>query len=152
MFRGATAVSLDEKGRLAIPAKYRKSLLLDCDGQMVCTIDIKQPCLLLYPLPQWQIIEQKLTTLSSMNPAERRLQRLLLGHAEDCQMDKSGRILIAPTLRQHADLSKKIMMIGQLNKFELWSETAWHEQIAADMAAEQADDMALSERLQDFSI
>lgn len=68
MFRGAAALSLDDKGRLAIPAKYRKSLLLDCDGQMVCTIDIKQPCLLLYPLPQWQLIEQKLTTLSSMNP------------------------------------------------------------------------------------
>lgn len=152
MFRGAAALNLDDKGRLAIPTKYRKSLMLDCDGQMVCTIDIKQPCLLLYPLPEWQIIEQKLTTLSSMNPAERRLQRLLLGHAEDCQMDKSGRILIAPTLRQHADLEKKIMIIGQLNKFELWSDAAWQEQVATDMAAEQQDDLALSERLQDFSL
>lgn len=152
MFRGAAALNLDEKGRLAIPTKYRKSLMLDCEGQMVCTIDIKQPCLLLYPLPEWQIIEQKLTTLSSMNPAERRLQRLLLGHAEDCQMDKSGRILIASTLRQHADLEKKIMIVGQLNKFELWSEAAWQAQIANDMAAEQQDDLALSERLQDFSL
>ncbi|MBY6063888.1 division/cell wall cluster transcriptional repressor MraZ [Pseudidiomarina sediminum] len=152
MFRGAAALNLDDKGRLAIPTKYRKSLMLDCEGQMVCTIDIKQPCLLLYPLPEWQIIEQKLTTLSSMNPAERRLQRLLLGHAEDCQMDKSGRILIASTLRQHADLDKKIMIVGQLNKFELWSEAAWQAQIANDMAAEQQDDLALSERLQDFSL
>ena len=152
MFRGAAALSLDDKGRLAIPTKYRKSLMLDCEGQMVCTIDIKQSCLLLYPLPEWQIIEQKLTTLSSMNPAERRLQRLLLGHAEDCQMDKSGRILIASTLRQHADLEKKIMIVGQLNKFELWSEAAWQAQIANDMAAEQQDDLALSERLQDFSL
>ena len=76
MFRGATTLSLDSKGRLAIPAKYRQALSLDCEGKMVCTIDIKQPCLLLYPLPEWQIIEQKLTRLSSMNPAERRLQRL----------------------------------------------------------------------------
>ncbi|RUO74695.1 transcriptional regulator MraZ [Pseudidiomarina sediminum] len=152
MFRGAAALNLDDKGRLAIPTKYRKSLMLDCEGQMVCTIDIKQPCLLLYPLPEWQIIEQKLTTLSSMNPAERRLQRLLLGHAEDCQMDKSGRILIASTLRQHADLDKRIMIVGQLNKFELWSEAAWQAQIANDMAAEQQDDLALSERLQDFSL
>lgn len=67
-------------------------------------------------------------------------------------MDKNGRILIAPTLRQHADLSKKIMIIGQLNKFELWSEAAWQEQIAADMAAEQEDDLAHSDRLQDFSL
>lgn len=152
MFRGAAALSLDDKGRLAIPSKYRQSLLHDCDGQMVCTIDIKQPCLLLYPLPEWQIIEQKLTTLSNMNSAERRLQRLLLGHAEDCQMDKNGRILIAPTLRHHADLSKKIMIIGQLNKFEVWSEQAWQAQIATDMAAEQQDDLALSDRLQDFSL
>lgn len=152
MFRGAAALNLDDKGRLAIPTKYRKSLLLDCEGQMVCTIDIKQPCLLLYPLPEWQIIEQKLTTLSSMNPAERRLQRLLLGHAEDCQMDKAGRILIASTLRQHADLDKKIMLVGQLNKFELWSEAAWQQQVTADMEAEQQGDIALSERLQDFSL
>ncbi|MEX1222825.1 MraZ protein [Pseudidiomarina planktonica] len=151
MFRGATSISLDEKGRLAIPARYRKSLALDCEGEMVCTIDIKQPCLLLYPLPQWQIIEQKLTTLSSMNPAERRLQRLLLGHAEDCSMDKNGRLLIAPTLRQHADLNKKLMLIGQLNKFEIWSEAAWQAQVAEDMAAEQQD-VALSDRLQDFSL
>ena len=67
-------------------------------------------------------------------------------------MYKHGRILIAPTLRQHADLEKKIMIIGQLNKFELWSEAAWHEQVATDMAAEQQDDLALSERLQDFSL
>ncbi|RUO78538.1 division/cell wall cluster transcriptional repressor MraZ [Pseudidiomarina taiwanensis] len=152
MFRGAAALNLDDKGRLAIPTKYRKSLLLDCEGQMVCTIDIKQPCLLLYPLPEWQIIEQKLTTLSSMNPVERRLQRLLLGHAEDCQMDKAGRILIASTLRQHADLDKKIMLVGQLNKFELWSEATWQHQVTADMEAEQQGDIALSERLQDFSL
>jgi len=152
MFRGATSISLDEKGRLAIPARYRKALTLDCEGEMVCTIDIKQPCLLLYPLPEWQIIEQKLTTLSSMNPAERRLQRLLLGHAEDCSMDKNGRLLIAPTLRQHADLNKKLMLIGQLNKFEIWSEAAWQAQVAADMAAEQEQDVALSDRLQDFSL
>lgn len=151
MFRGATSISLDEKGRLAIPARYRKTLALDCEGEMVCTIDIKQPCLLLYPLPEWQIIEQKLTTLSSMNPAERRLQRLLLGHAEDCSMDKNGRLLIAPTLRQHADLSKKLMLVGQLNKFEIWSDEAWQAQVAADMAAEQHD-LALSDRLQDFSL
>lgn len=152
MFRGATSLSLDDKGRLAIPARYRKSLTLDCEGQMVCTIDINQPCLLLYPLPEWQIIEQKLTTLSSMIPAERRLQRLLLGHAEDCVMDKNGRLLIAPALRQHADLSKKLMLVGQLNKFEIWSESAWQAQVAADMAAEQQADVALSDRLQDFSL
>ena len=149
MFRGATTLSLDSKGRLAIPAKYRQSLSLDCEGKMVCTIDIKQPCLLLYPLPEWQIIEQKLTRLSSMNPAERRLQRLLLGHADDCEMDKNGRLLISAPLRQHAGLEKKLMLVGQLNKFELWDEGAWHDQVAQDMDVEREGDFTLNERLED---
>lgn len=152
MFRGATTLSLDSKGRLAIPAKYRQALSLDCEGKMVCTIDIKQPCLLLYPLPEWQIIEQKLTRLSSMNPAERRLQRLLLGHADDCEMDKSGRLLISAPLRQHAGLEKKLMLVGQLNKFELWDEDAWHDQVAQDMDVEREGDFTLNERLEDFSL
>jgi MraZ protein len=152
MFRGATTISLDSKGRLAIPAKYRHALSRDCDGKMVCTIDIKQPCLLLYPLPEWQIIERKLTQLSSMNPAERRLQRLLLGHADDCDMDKNGRLLISAPLRQHAGLDKKLMLVGQLNKFEIWDEAAWHDQIAQDMDVEREGDFTLNERLEDFSL
>tara|TARA_B100002019_G_C21256245_1_gene594024 strand:+ start:1733 stop:2191 length:459 start_codon:yes stop_codon:yes gene_type:complete len=152
MFRGATTLSLDSKGRLAIPAKYRQALSLDCEGKMVCTIDIKQPCLLLYPLPEWQIIEQKLTRLSSMTPAERRLQRLLLGHADDCEMDKNGRLLISAPLRQHAGLEKKLMLVGQLNKFELWDEDAWHDQVAQDMDVEREGDFTLNERLEDFSL
>ena len=81
MFRGATLVNLDSKGRLSVPTRYREQLLENAAGQMVCTIDIHHPCLLLYPLPEWEIIEQKLSRLSSMNPVERRVQRLLLGHA-----------------------------------------------------------------------
>ena len=87
MFRGATLVNLDSKGRLSVPTRYREQLLENAAGQMVCTIDIHHPCLLLYPLPEWEIIEQKLSRLSSMNPVERRVQRLLLGHASECQMD-----------------------------------------------------------------
>ncbi|EAQ31626.1 division/cell wall cluster transcriptional repressor MraZ [Idiomarina baltica] len=152
MFRGATTINLDSKGRLAIPAKYRHALSIDCDGKMVCTIDIKQPCLLLYPLPEWQVIEKKLTQLSSMNPTERRLQRLLLGHADDCEMDKNGRLLISSPLRLHAGLEKKLMLVGQLNKFEIWSEEAWQQQIAEDLKVEQEGDFELNERLEDFSL
>ncbi|RUO23516.1 cell division/cell wall cluster transcriptional repressor MraZ [Aliidiomarina iranensis] len=152
MFRGATSINLDDKGRLAIPARYRNLLSLDCEGKMVCTVDNKQPCLLLYPLPEWQVIEQKLASLSSMNPVERRLQRLLLGYAEDCDMDKNGRLLIAPPLRQFANLTKKLMLVGQLNKFEIWDEAVWQQQVAEDIAAEQAGDFTLTDRLQDFSL
>lgn len=152
MFRGANAINLDTKGRLAIPTKYRQSLLDDCNGQLVCTVDTQQSCLLLYPLPEWEEIELKLSKLSSTNPQERRLQRLLLGYAMEGEMDKSGRILIAPTLRQHAALDKQIMLVGQLNKFEIWDADVWQKQISEDIETEKQGQFELTERLQDFSL
>ncbi|QDY40970.1 division/cell wall cluster transcriptional repressor MraZ [Candidatus Pantoea soli] len=152
MFRGATLVNLDSKGRLAVPTRYRELLLAESQGQMVCTIDLHQPCLLLYTLPEWEIIEKKLARLSSMNPAERRVQRLLLGHASECQMDNAGRLLLANTLRQHASLSKEVMLVGQFNKFELWDEQTWYQQVRDDIDAEQSAQEPLSERLQDLSL
>lgn len=152
MFRGATTINLDSKGRLAVPTRYRDLLIEESQGQMVCTIDLHQPCLLLYPLPQWEVIEQKLSRLSSMNPAERRVQRLLLGHASECQMDNAGRLLIANTLRQHAGLTKQVMLVGQFNKFELWDEETWYQQVREDIEAEQSAAEPLSERLQDLSL
>ncbi|MBV4365711.1 division/cell wall cluster transcriptional repressor MraZ [Erwinia sp. BNK-24-b] len=152
MFRGATLVNLDSKGRLAVPVRYRDMLIGESQGQMVCTIDLHQPCLLLYTLPEWEIIERKLASLSSMNPVERRIQRLLLGHASECQMDNAGRLLVASTLRQHANLTKEVMLVGQFNKFELWDEQTWYQQVREDIDAEQSTQEPLSERLQDLSL
>ena len=152
MLRGATLVNLDSKGRLSVPTRYSDQLIENASGQLVGTIDINSPCLLLYPLPEWEIIEQKLSRLSSMNPQERRVQRLLLGHASECQMDNAGRLLIAPVLRQHAGLTKEVMLVGQFNKFELWDETTWYQQVKEDIDAEQSDSATLSERLQDLSL
>lgn len=152
MFRGANAINLDTKGRLAIPTRYRQSLLDDCNGQLVCTVDNQQSCLLLYPLPEWEEIELKLSKFSSMVPAERRMQRLLLGYATEGEMDKSGRILIPTPLRQHAKLSKEVMLVGQLNKFEIWDAQVWADQIESDMETERSGDFELTERLQDFSL
>jgi MraZ protein len=106
MFRGAHAINLDDKGRLAIPTKFRALLQADCEGQLVCTIDLKDPCLLLYPLSEWQEVEQKLSQLSNMVEAERRVKRILLGSAMECQLDKNGRILLSSPLRAHAGLIK----------------------------------------------
>ena len=152
MFRGATLVNLDSKGRLAVPTRYRDLLIGESQGQMVCTIDLHQPCLLLYTLPEWEIIEKKLARISSMNPLERRVQRLLLGHASECQMDNAGRLLLANTLRQHAKLTKEVMLVGQFNKFELWDEQTWYQQVRDDIDAEQSAQEPLSERLQDLSL
>ena len=87
-----------------------------------------------------------------MNPVERRIQRLLLGHASECQMDSAGRLLIASTLRQHAGLTKQVMLVGQFNKFELWDEENWYQQVKEDIDAQQTVTEPLSERLQDLSL
>ncbi|MBT0726183.1 division/cell wall cluster transcriptional repressor MraZ [Rosenbergiella australiborealis] len=152
MFRGANSVNLDSKGRITIPMRYREQLHTLSAGNVVCTIDIHQPCLLLYPLPEWERIERKLANLSSMNPAERRIQRLLLGHAIEGQLDSAGRVLLTAPLRTHATLNKQIMLVGQYNKFEIWDEHAWYHQVKQDIEAEQHAQGVLSERLQDLSL
>ncbi len=152
MLRGVSAMRLDEKGRMTMPKRYRDDVKSFCDGMFVCTIDYQLPCLLLYPLPEWDKIEIKLSSLSSLHPAERRLQRLLLGLAYDCDMDKQGRILIAPALREHAQLKSKAMLVGQLNKFELWNSDIWHQQIERDIQEQKQAIDTLSDRLDNFSL
>ena len=151
MYRGASSISIDTKGRMAIPTKFREMLVAECQGEMICTIDIHQPCLLLYPLSEWEDVEAKLRKLSSMNPHERRVQRLLLGHASECKLDGNGRTLITGPLRNHAKLDKNIMLVGQLNKFEIWDEATWQQQVEQDIELENAGGFELTERLQDFS-
>lgn len=121
MFRGINAITLDSKGRLAIPTRYRISL----GTEVVLTIDTEENCLLLYPSEQWQKIEDKLQCLPSFNTQARRIQRLLIGHATDLEMDASGRLLLPQLLRDYAQIDKKVVMIGQGNKFELWHEELW---------------------------
>lgn len=152
MFRGANAINLDTKGRLTIPTRYRQALMDDCQGQLVCTVDNRQPCLLLYPLPEWDIIEEKISKFSTMNPDERRIQRLLIGYANEVDMDKNGRLLVAPTLRQYANLDKAVMLVGQRNRFEIWSQESWNTQIEEDLQIENAGQYEQTERLQDFSL
>jgi MraZ protein len=125
MFRGVNTLSLDAKGRLAVPVRYRETLARHCSGQLVVTVD-RDHCLLLYPLPDWEEIERKLARLPSFNKQSRRLQRLLVGHATECELDGSGRILLPPPLREFAGLEKAVVLIGQVNKFEIWSEQAWN--------------------------
>lgn len=151
MFRGASPLSLDSKGRLSIPTRHRDVLLSESEGRLICTVDLHQPCLLLYPLADWEDVEFKLRQLSSMNPQERRVQRVLLGNAHEVDMDKSGRVLLPAQLREHANLEKSIRMVGQLNKFELWAEDKWQAQMAEDIETELEGNFELTERLKDFS-
>ncbi|MCX7115611.1 MAG: division/cell wall cluster transcriptional repressor MraZ [Gammaproteobacteria bacterium] len=125
MFRGINVMTVDAKGRLAVPTRYRDVLSRQHDGAMVVTIDTEETCLLLYPKLAWQTIEEKLQSLPSFNPVARRVQRLLIGHATDVELDGSGRLLLSPELREYARLDKRVVMIGQGNKFEIWDETLW---------------------------
>ena len=115
MFRGVTELSLDNKGRMAMPKRYRERLVERSEGQLVVTIDTDERCLLLYPLPEWETIERKLDALPSFNAHARRVQRLLMGHATDAEMDGSGRILIPPPLRQYAGMDKRAVLILKFN-------------------------------------
>lgn len=126
MFRGVNTLNLDAKGRIAMPMRYRQRLADGCNGQLVITVD-RDRCLLIYPLPEWELIERKLVKLPSFNKQARRLQRLLIGHATEVELDSAGRVLLPPPLREFADLEKKAVLIGQGNKFELWNEALWSE-------------------------
>jgi MraZ protein len=126
MFRGLSAVSVDAKGRIAIPARTRPIMEELANGRLVITIDTQEPCLLLYPLSTWEEIEADLTALPSFNPAVRRIQRLLIGHATELEMDRNGRVLLPQLLREHVGLGQSVMLVGQGNKCELWGEAQWH--------------------------
>jgi MraZ protein len=129
VFRGVTHLALDNKGRLAVPAKHRAALTGEIDGRVVLTADPGY-CLLLYPIAEWEPIQARLMALSSFNERVRSLQRLLVGHADDVELDGAGRILVPPALRQYAALDKHVVLVGQGNKFELWDEARWTEQTA----------------------
>ncbi|MDP1604807.1 MAG: division/cell wall cluster transcriptional repressor MraZ [Legionella sp.] len=147
MFRGINALTIDGKGRLAVPTRYREAL----GSQMVLTIDT-DTCLLLYPRTEWQVIEAKLQSLPSFNEHARRIQRLLIGHATDVEMDGNGRVLLPPLLRDYAQIDKRLVMIGQGNKFEIWDEVLWQQKREQWLTAETSLLDGLPDEMKTFSL
>ena len=96
-----------------MPSKYRERLQTSGEGQLVVTLDMNEPCLLIYSLPEWEDIERKLVRLPSLNKQAVRLKRLLLGHASECELDSHGRILLPPALRDLVKLDKHVVLLGQ---------------------------------------
>ena len=129
MFKGIHNINLDAKGRLTIPTKYRNTISDQSNGNMVVTIDSEEKCLLLYPATVFSNIEKKINDLPSFTKNHRRIQRLIIGHAEDLELDSSGRILLSKPLRIVAEMSKKITLIGQGDKFEIWSYDIWSNRV-----------------------
>jgi len=153
MFRGINGINIDAKGRIAMPTRYRERLSLDSDSKIILTIDTEERCLLLYPLTEWEKIEAKLAALPSFNAAARRIQRLLIGHATDGELDAQGRILLPSPLRDYADLQKKVVLVGQGKKFELWDESHWNACRGQWLEEESSlDDSDLPDELKSISL
>lgn len=133
MFQGSSALSLDAKGRLTVPARHRDALTVQCEGRVTLT---RHPdgCLMLFPRPVWEVHRERIAALPI---SARPWQRIFLGSAADVDMDSAGRILIAPELRQAAGLTKDVMLLGMGSHFEVWDSGALdakdQEAIAAGM-------------------
>jgi len=125
-FQGGHTINMDAKGRVAIPTKVREDLMALCHGRIIVTAHNEEPCLLIYPENEWEVLRPKIEVLPNMSRAVRRLQRLILGHATPFELDSTGRVLLPPPLRDHAKLEKKLRLIGQGKKLELWSEELWN--------------------------
>lgn len=144
MFRGINSVNLDAKGRMALPARFREVFGENADGhRLVVTIDSRERCLLLYPLDEWNTVQARLEGLSNMRRNARLLQRLMIGHASDVDLDSNGRLLLPSMLREFAGLNKKLVLLGQGNKIEIWAEEQWQKRLDAwleERAGEVLDD------------
>ena len=148
MFQGAAALSLDAKGRLAIPARHRDALAKLAGSTLVLTAHPHR-CLLIYPAPAWDPIRDKVLAGSSLEQHSALLKRLLVGFARDEEMDSAGRVLIAPELRNFAQLEKQVHLVGQGDHFELWSDAGWQKQQEAIFAL---GDQLLPPGLEDLAL
>ena len=152
MFRGVSTLTLDAKGRMAIPSKYRERLLDNEDGEMVITRDHRD-CLLLYPLSEWEVVEEKIQSFSSFDKNAQAIRSLYMNNASDVKLDSGGRILIPSDLRDSLSLGKKVVLSGQVKKFELWTEASWANERTKSLEAVRSIDWNnVSDELKNFSM
>lgn len=144
MFQGSHSITMDSKGRIAIPAKQRESFMSLCNGRLVVTAHTEDRCVLVYPETEWEAIRPKIEALPTFNKHALRAQRLLIGYATALELDGNGRVLVPPTLRSYAGLEKDLMLVGLGKKLELWNEESWLQSVAN---AELSDDPLPAEML-----
>jgi MraZ protein len=134
---------MDAKGRIGLPTRYHERVLAENTGRFVATVDIREKCLVLYPLAEWEAVEARFNNLPSSSPALAVLKRRIIGYATDITMDGSGRLLLSPELRSFAGLEKAVVLAGQGKKCEIWNKAAWDAMQAQAMAADfSAPDLA----------
>jgi MraZ protein len=152
VFRGFSTISLDAKGRLAIPRRYRDRLLEICNGSLILTLNPLDRCLWLYPLPEWQSIEAKLQALTDFDRRSRRTKQMMRGYANECGLDSQNRVLLPQKLREFASLEKSVVFLGQGNKFEIWDEGTWNRGREEWLQQLDAGDEESSRHLNDLSL
>ena len=128
MLRGTSKLTVDAKGRLSLPARYKSLFAEDEQHIFVITVD-KERCLLIYPIRNWELVEKRIENLPNLNPEIRQYQRLILGYAHEVELDKNNRILISKELRDFASISKKVVLTGQGRKFEIWDDAFWDQKM-----------------------
>ncbi|MDJ0887279.1 MAG: division/cell wall cluster transcriptional repressor MraZ [Desulfobacterales bacterium] len=126
MFRGSSFHTIDVKGRLIIPARFRD--VIRADGGERVMLSRMDGCLVAYPLDEWRRIESRILQLAQKNTSMRRFRRVFIGGAFDCACDKQERILIPPLLRDYAGLQKDVVLVGVLDHFEIWSRGKWEQE------------------------
>ena len=127
MFRGRFEHTIDSKGRISIPAKFR-DLLAEKNDERVMITNFDR-CLVAYPYEEWKTMEEKISSLSMVKKEAKAFQRFFVSAAAECPIDKLGRILIPPTLRSYAQLEKEVVFAGMIKKFEIWSKERFLEEI-----------------------
>ncbi|HEV8247980.1 MAG TPA: division/cell wall cluster transcriptional repressor MraZ [Polyangiaceae bacterium] len=125
MFRGQFVHSVDVKGRVSLPARFRDLLVADGDARFVLTPALFDPCLHLYPMRAWEELERKLLELPTLERHAMRFRRMYVSAAVECELDGSGRVLVPPQLRERALLEKEVVWAGMGRILELWAKTAW---------------------------
>ncbi len=150
MFKGISSLSIDAKGRASMPQRYRAVFCLEQKSKLIITAD-RDKCLLIYTLSNWGLIEQKLSNLPSYNKDARFIQRLLIGYATETEIDIQGRFMIPNPLREYAHIQKKVILLGQGNKFELWSENIWNKNIKTWLS-NSCDDESNNSSLNDLKL
>jgi MraZ protein len=152
MFRGVNNINLDVKGRMAVPARHREQFAVGDQYELMLTLAHRGTCLLLYPLSEWEMIERRLIELSDLNNSAYRLKQILLGHANLCEFDGSGRVLIPPVLREHLQIGKRAALVGMGNKLELWQEERWQEERNLSLSQIGETDLEASEELSGLTL
>jgi MraZ protein len=152
VFLGVTKLNVDAKGRIAIPARQRERLLSASAAGLVVTINPRDHCLWLYPDSEWAVIADRVARLPPLKQQNQKLQRLLLGHAQEVEPDGQGRILLAPELRDYARLEKRGALVGQGRRLELWNESDWNSGREAWIEEANLADSDLSQELEDLSL